>query len=157
LYDMNDGGGQDVADLSTTDPLLKNSGTLGSARTADSNDPLWLATSQINCSVQGNFRETSAAIENSYSPDSTGVDNELNSAVRIFPNPSAGAFNIEVKTTSETFALKIVDATGHEINHFGFLKSNVVHAIQNTLPQGMYIFIVEDKGKRSVHKAMRTN
>jgi hypothetical protein len=110
-YDMRDpAGSQTLIDLSTTGG---SNGILGNSTGIDTNDPTWLTTTQITCSVGGNFRKETLPHDNSFEQDSV---REISDAVKIYPNPTAKSISVVLPMpVKETSPIQLIDAIGNSV------------------------------------------
>ncbi len=78
--------------------------------------------------------------------NTTGIRDETASGIRVFPSPSRGQFNIEMKGSSETAFFRILSPTGVEL-HSGRIPGNGISSVDVQLPSGLYILAIEVNGE----------
>lgn len=75
--------------------------------------------------------------------DSLGIDSgvseeELEQALRVFPNPSNGAFNISYAAQTTAGNLEVLDATGHMVHSARLPAWSTTHSVQLHAAPGLY-------------------
>lgn len=155
-YDMRDISGQQVTDLSSTISTVQNNGTLGSLTGSDTNDPAWLASAQLTCNVQGNFRNKPIKDGNYEMPDSVSILNQYNDLQGdfIYPNPFKDEFVISVNTEETSFVVKIHSLTGAKLFESIRLITNTRHKIEPKIASGVYYLIIEGE-RRRIYKVVK--
>ncbi|WKN30369.1 M6 family metalloprotease domain-containing protein [Porifericola rhodea] len=75
----------------------------------------------------------------------TAINDDLDKSINVYPNPSDGAFNIELKGFDKSRTLSIHNAQGKLIY---LLKSNIIESVDlSNHASGVYLLSVEEKGQ----------
>lgn len=78
--------------------------------------------------------------------------------VKVFPNPTDGAFNIQVITTfSEQIMCRILDVNGKVVHPATRLTKQALMNLSNVLPGGIYFVEVTQGKNRSLTKLIKLN
>lgn len=87
--------------------------------------------------------------------NATSIFEELSDQLTIFPNPSSGAFSVELGTTFHHEArYSIMSLTGQVISS-DIIRNNKAEIMLANIPQGMYLLVVEDiKQKRATQRLL---
>jgi len=86
----------------------------------------------------------------------TALD-ELNSAVGIYPNPSAGVFNVNLdKSLVGSVDIQIYNALGAVVRSYNFNSPDEVKSIDlQNAPKGLYIVRISNQGKEGTVKIVK--
>lgn len=74
----------------------------------------------------------------------------LNDRITVYPNPTAGTFNIDLANVEEAADLQLFDAQGRLINRHTL--SNGKNTITEDIPNGTYLLLINVDGEFSAHK-----
>lgn len=90
-------------------------------------------------------------------PDSTGTGNVVvysKMAVKIYPNPSSGIFEVEISNRhTSTFAIKVFDPMGKEVFHS--LSEGSTQVDLRHLPQGLYFISIDGGGNKATYRVLK--
>jgi hypothetical protein len=150
-YDMKDAvNSQSLTDLASN--AIANHGTLGSGTGTDTQDPAWLLTSQLTCSVAGNnFRTTGNG--NEQGQDSTQIRREAYmqadpirpAQIMVAPNPSADDFVLYLSEGfTEAVKVEIIGLRGEIVESYSLTKGTPWLRIGKRLVAGAYLLRVYD-------------
>ena len=79
-----------------------------------------------------------------------GIEDYQTVKSSIYPNPNNGSFNLEVNTSMENANIKVYDLTGRtRHNETATLNEGTSHNINVSLPSGLYILEINNKGIRT--------
>jgi hypothetical protein len=78
-------------------------------------------------------------------------DFEVNSKIKIFPNPTAGSFRI-VSNISGTFDVKISDLSSREVLVQNNVLSGADIQISDKISSGIYLVVISDNNNNVLHK-----
>ena len=76
----------------------------------------------------------------------TGVNLEL-LASSIYPNPTAGNFEINLKSFYKDMSLVLVNMQGQEVLSLRNIKGDKINVLEQGLPNGVYLYRVTDQQK----------
>jgi len=81
--------------------------------------------------------------------DVTGIDDELNKYVKVYPNPTQGTFNIAFdKVLAGNVEMKLYNAVGALIKTYTYENPSDIQAINlENMPKGLYVLRVSNQGK----------
>ena len=77
--------------------------------------------------------------------------------IQVYPNPSNGFFNIDVRATTNTLDIEysLYNAVGQELIGSSSIKETFYTLDLNKYPQGMYYLIFNDGTSRKTHKLIK--
>lgn len=67
-------------------------------------------------------------------------------SVTVFPNPSPGAFKIDIEGVSADTRVSIINIEGREIKYFDNLNEGINHLDMSAIPAGIYVWNLIKKG-----------
>jgi hypothetical protein len=81
-------------------------------------------------------------------------DPDVQSAIRLYPNPTPGDILIDLRTLRENVQMEITDVLGRQLE---FITFQQVHSIPFRLhfPQGIYLFHILADGQRKVIQVVK--
>jgi hypothetical protein len=132
-----------------------NTGRLGSATGTDTQDPAWLLTSQLTCSVAGNnFRTTGNG--NAQGQDSTQIRREAYmqadptrpAQIMVAPNPSADDFTLYLSDSyTDNATVEIRNIQGRLVAVHQIANIQGILRFGKTLVPGVYLLRVYDSAQ----------
>ncbi|MFA7686353.1 MAG: T9SS type A sorting domain-containing protein [Moheibacter sp.] len=86
------------------------------------------------------------------SEETMSTQDVLNQSLQIYPNPSNGELNIQLKEKSNNISLNIYDLTGKRVAQNTFENSNKLNVNLSHLPPGTYVIHLVADGKKWTQK-----
>lgn len=92
--------------------------------------------------------------------DNTGIDQNEEAGIRLFPNPVTGTLNIAITNpTADRTEVKLFDMQGRMVysSVYGTLGSTRIELDMSQLQNGTYLLQLGDKDHVSMHKLIKSN
>ncbi len=80
---------------------------------------------------------------------------EESNAVKIYPNPNKGTFSIELESVVKDAEVKVFDVQGKLVSEHTLKKGE--NTLNESVPTGMYMLLINVDGKISTHKIQINN
>jgi hypothetical protein len=156
LWDMK-GYNQVLTDISGK----VNTGTLGTTSNCENSDPLWVATSEVNCNAGAYFKANN---EDDNLPwillpnltDSNQFAPAL--VVQVFPNPFSNQINVKFTgAINEVLTFEVKNMAGQIVYSQTNCTRDKILTFGDDLPAAIYLLQIQDGSELRTFKIVKTN